>query len=106
MADMLSLYQHKGNCSLRGSYPQTLKCWSNRKTSGWRSKTWGKLCCSYERVLYLDHTEKVPEEDVNAFNAYYMPHDSVVRESSSTTKLRIVFDASAKTSTESFLLIA
>lgn len=35
-----------------------------------------------------------PIEDV-----YYMPHQAVIKEDSSTTKLRVVFDASSKTST-------
>lgn len=31
-------------------------------------------------------------------NSYYMPHHGVLREKSSTTKLRVVFDASAPSS--------
>ncbi|XP_051157420.1 uncharacterized protein LOC127279229 [Leptopilina boulardi] len=32
-------------------------------------------------------------------DGYFIPHHSIIKESSLTTKLRVVFDASAKTST-------
>ena len=51
-----------------------------------------------EEYFNLDHAEAVPQNELCAGNVYYMPHHGVVRESSSTTKLRVVFDASAKTS--------
>ncbi|XP_055714360.1 uncharacterized protein LOC129808602 [Phlebotomus papatasi] len=41
--------------------------------------------------------ERVPREDHKAL-AYYMPHHGVVKDSSATTKLRVVYNASAKTS--------
>ncbi|XP_064469020.1 uncharacterized protein LOC135383532 [Ornithodoros turicata] len=41
------------------------------------------------------HAEKVTEDD-NSFNTrYYMPHMTVIRSTSETTKVRIVFDASS-----------
>lgn len=57
---------------------------------------------------YLDLGHMVEVDPVEFPNAYYIPHHSVVKESSSTTKLRVVFDASAQdskmASLNSFLL--
>ncbi|XP_049517810.1 uncharacterized protein LOC125943208 [Dermacentor silvarum] len=41
-----------------------------------------------------DHAERVNGKD-SAERCYYMPHRAVIRESSSTTRLRVVFDASS-----------
>lgn len=48
----------------------------------------------------LGHMEKVSESEVQNKNkiTYYLPHHGVFKDSSLTTKLRVVFDASAKTS--------
>ena len=45
----------------------------------------------------LGHMKKIEKPD-NAKFCYYMPHHCVLREESVTTKLRVVFDASATTS--------
>lgn len=51
----------------------------------------------YERLGHMSKIE--PEYIDNApETTYYLPHHGVVRESSMTTKLRVVFDASCKTS--------
>ena len=49
----------------------------------------------------LGHLEKVPDEKINngCQNHFYLPHHAVLKESSTATKLRVVFDGSAKTST-------
>ncbi|XP_054711069.1 uncharacterized protein LOC129220665 [Uloborus diversus] len=51
--------------------------------------------------LSLNHMELVQTEEiiVEDRKCFYMPHHGVIREQSSTTKLRVVFDASAKLST-------
>ncbi|XP_058817215.1 uncharacterized protein LOC131680520 [Topomyia yanbarensis] len=56
-----------------------------------------------EEYLSLGHMQRVREDDGQYSQAYYLPHHPVVKEASTTTKVRVVFDASAKTSTGSSL---
>ncbi|XP_058830213.1 uncharacterized protein LOC131689266 isoform X1 [Topomyia yanbarensis] len=50
--------------------------------------------------LSLGHMRLVENEDCNASAAYcFLPHHPVIKDASTTTKVRVVFDASAKTST-------
>jgi hypothetical protein len=54
-----------------------------------------------QEFLELGYLEPVPAEEEHdpPARSYYMPHREVVKDSSSSTKVRIVYDASAKTST-------
>lgn len=47
----------------------------------------------------LDHMQPIPSAELTkpSSECFYLPHFGVVREQSETTKLRVVFDASAKT---------
>lgn len=52
-----------------------------------------------EEYLALGHMKIVPAEREAITPNFYLPHHAVLKESSLTTKLRVVFDGSAKTST-------
>ncbi|XP_054706658.1 uncharacterized protein LOC129216470 [Uloborus diversus] len=51
-----------------------------------------------QEYIALNHMELVPENEKLNSKSFYMPHHGVIREQSTTTKLRVVFDASAKSS--------
>ena len=55
-----------------------------------------------EDYFELGHAKAVPDVDIDkpCENVFYLPMHDVVKESSSTTKIRAVFDMSAKLSTE------
>ncbi|XP_055527341.1 uncharacterized protein LOC129719959 [Wyeomyia smithii] len=46
----------------------------------------------------LGHMRRVPDDDVATTKRYYLPHHPVVKESSTTTRVRVVYDASCKSS--------
>lgn len=56
-----------------------------------------QLCEEYskclEEYMYLGHMDEVDPK--NFKDAYYIPHHCIIKSSSTTTKLRVVFDASA-----------
>ncbi|XP_062538647.1 uncharacterized protein LOC134206920 [Armigeres subalbatus] len=46
----------------------------------------------------MGHMEKIREEDFSGAALYFLPHHAVLKPDSTTTKLRVVFDATCKTS--------
>ncbi len=63
-----------------------------------RQGKWDAFNVAVSEYLTMDHAERVPPDDLGKPVCETFMH-GVVKDSSTTTKLRIVFDASAKTST-------
>ncbi|XP_062541801.1 uncharacterized protein LOC134209785 [Armigeres subalbatus] len=55
-----------------------------------------KFMDEYEK---LGHMKRVDESEATLGPAYFLPHHPVIREESSTTKVRVVFDASCRSTT-------
>ena len=62
---------------------------------------WEKFQDVLREYLTLGHAQLITpaEKQVKVENCYYMPMHAVFKQSSTSTKLRVVFDASSKTST-------
>ena len=50
-----------------------------------------------KEFIELRHLEKVPAKELDNPYHFYLPHHCVTKESTTSTNLRVVFDASAKT---------
>ena len=65
----------------------------NLKKKGFVEKEYQKVIDTYVEKGYL---RKVPESEAPPAEVWYLPHFPIVKMSKSTTKVRIVFDCSAK----------
>lgn len=67
-----------------------------------RNKEFGRMYRNFmQEYLDMGHMRAIQKDSENAKAQmiYYLPHHGVLRENSTTTKLRVVFDGSAPTST-------
>ncbi|XP_049300551.1 uncharacterized protein LOC125774324 [Anopheles funestus] len=73
-----------------------LRCMERRLSDNPKMKEeYVKFMVEYER---LGHMKRLSDPVDDSVQHYYLPHHAVVKETSTTTKVRIVFDASCKSS--------
>ena len=98
--DILSNYQEwkVGNTTLPTNYELSL---SRMKGQVKRLKKQPEILAEYDSIikqqLEAGVIERVPELDT-AEKVHYLPHQAVIRQDAKTTKVRVVYDASAKDS--------
>ena len=80
--------------ALGDSRARALSRYVSNETSILRKKVWKPFQDVVKGYLELGHAELVPADELNVTN-YYLPMHSVTKQSSTTTKLRVVFDGSA-----------
>ena len=85
--------------SLGGSRGQACRRFYQNKLSLQRKGKYESYNKTLQEYAELGHAEPVPVDELNKpeSSVYYLPSHGVVKLSSTTTKLRVVFDASAKT---------
>ena len=85
---------------LGASRKQSLQRYTANERSILRKGTWKAFQAVVQEYLDLGHAEPVPDSQMtrSPANTFYLPMHDVAKSSSSSTKLRVVFDASAKIS--------
>ena len=99
---MVSLPRKEGNFTLGESRLNTARA---NERSLLRKGTWDKFQDVIKEYISLQHAQPVTAQEMTlpSESCYYMPMHGVYKDSSSTTKLRVVFDASARTTTSTSL---
>ena len=94
----VALPRREDTFPLGDSRPQALARFLNQERSLIRRNTYAAYQEVLQEYLTLGHAEVVPSETALPPQHFYMPMHAVVKETSTTTKLRVVFDGSALTS--------
>ena len=97
----VSLPKRESAPPLGHSRSQAIKRYEQNERSLKRRGRWQEFKTAVEEYSALGHAELVPASDLDKDESqtFYMPMHGVVKEASTSTRLRVVFDASAKTST-------
>ena len=84
---------------------QALQKFHSNEKSILRKGTWGRFEEVVQQYIDLGHVQLVSEDEMATppQETFYMPMHGVTKEASSSTKLRVVFDGSAHTSSHASL---
>ena len=82
------------------SRQRAIKRYQQNQRSLSRQGKWNEFSEAVREYSEMQHSEEIPKQDLGKSQSklFYMPMHGVVKASSTSTKLRIVFDCSAKTS--------
>ena len=81
------------------SRPQALQRYRSNERAILRKNTWEPFQAVVQEYLDLGHAEPLPPQSLDSTKEMYsLPMHAVTKESSTSTKLRVVFDASARSS--------
>ena len=83
--------------ALGDSRSQALSRFISNERSILRRGIWKEFQAVVQSYLDLGHAEPVPSAELGNTSKFYLPMHSVVKQSSTSTKLRVVFDGSALT---------
>ncbi|XP_036347133.1 uncharacterized protein LOC118756475 [Rhagoletis pomonella] len=87
-------------CCLGASYTTALRRFMSQERRLWQSPELGKQYAAFmEEYENLGHMSIVEEPNLNEPH-YFIPHHCVLKPSSTSTKLRVVFDASCRTTSQ------
>jgi len=88
----------KTRASLGTSKPCAARMLENLQRKFHQNPTFHQLYAEFlSEYESLGHMRRIPGDDTNSNNCYYLPHHGVLRESNTTTKFRVVFNGSQKT---------
>ena len=93
---------HRDSAPLLGaSRPQAMRWFQQNRTSLMKRGRWEDFQRAVAEFGELGHAEPVPLQDLSKppEESYYMPMHGVVKETSTSTNLRVVFDACTQTTT-------
>ena len=78
-----------------------VRCFTQNKKSLQKKGQWETFSSVMKEYGQLHHAEVVPESELSkpASQTYYLPAHGILKQDSTTTKVRAVFDASASTTT-------
>ena len=82
---------------LGDSKTQAVNRYLSNERSLLRKNVWEPFQAVVQQYLDLGHAEEVPPSDSLPVDHFYLPMHAVFKDSSSSTKLRVVFDGSAPT---------